>query len=568
MSATLTIIQGPDRGRAFSPGPEATVVGRASPAVPINDITVSRRHFELRAENGAWLLEDLNSSNGTYVNGKRIERPVRLRPGDTIRIGSTILAWAGPDPESLPRGDRPATDLVSLDAGERAPDTAVLSSVPSNDDSVILASPAAADAVRAWRVMAQLAEAIGTVEAGPTLLDRVMDILFEEVPAERGFILMRSEATGEYVPSVVRYRGRTASPDKIAASRTIIDHVVSRREGLLCTNAQVDERFGGRRRSGSVQAYGPRSIIAAPIMARDLVLGVLHCDSPMSAHVFTEEQLRLVTAIGRMSGIAIEHARLVGERIATARLAATGEVVASLSHSIKNILQGMRSGADVVELGLSRQSLGMIDQGWQIVQRNLEKTYNLTLNMLAYAKDRRPRLEMESLNRVVREALELVQRRAADKAVLLRPDLQEPFPPIPFDADGLHQVILNLLFNAIDASPKTTGVINVRTRFDAEASEAVLSVGDNGPGIPSDEVDHLFTPFHSTKGHGGTGLGMAVTRKIIDEHLGHIEVKSEPGHGTLIVVRLPATEAASSSATVTGAKVAPTGEPNTSESAA
>lgn len=554
--ATLTALRGPEKGRTFTPGEGPTLIGRGSERIPISDNTVSRRHAELRCDNGQWVLEDLKSANGTYVNGRRIERPTGLKHGDLIRVGSTTLAWSDEAQVIRPRGRAAAADLVLVNAGQKSPDAAVISTVPSNDDSVILASPATADAVRAWRVMAQLAEAVGVESSTEGLLDRVIDILFEQVPANRGFILLRSEETGEFEPVVVRYRGANEAPDKIATSRTIIQHVVSRREGVLCTNAMSDQRFASHRRSGSIQAFGLRSVVCAPLMARDEVLGVIHIDSAMSHHIYTEDQLRLVTAIGRMSGLAIQNASLVAQRLAIARLAATGQAVAALSHAIKNILQGMQGGADVVEMGLARAQLGVIDQGWQIVQHNLERVLALSLNMLAYSKERTPRCEMAQINPVIHDVVKLMQRRADEKGVMIVAQCEDPFPPVPIDVDGIHQAVLNVVTNAIDAVPKGTGVVNVKTRFDVTANEARILVADNGPGIPPEQLAHLFEPFRSTKGHAGTGLGLAVAQKIVQEHRGRIEIRSEVNHGTQVAFHLPATEGG---AIDSGATLAPSG---------
>jgi len=534
--ATLTVLQGPDKGRIFHFTTEAELIGRGSKTVALSDSSISRRHAEVRRDNGAWVMNDLGSANGTYVNNKRIDAAVALRSGDKIRMGGTILIWAGDDP--VIRGAQ-AADLVNLDAAAPEPDVSMVASVASNDDSVILASPAAVDAVRAWRVMAQLADAIGSVGSAEQLVERVMDILAEETPVSRGFILMRDAESGEFVPTVVRYRNPAEKGDPVTTSRTIVNHVVTHRAGVLCSNAMSDERFASKRRSGSLQAFTLRSVICAPIVSRDEVLGVIHIDCPMSMHIYTEEQLRLVTAIGRMSGLAIENTRLVGQRMETARLAAVGQAVAALSHSIKNILHGMRGGADVVDLGLARQQLATIDQGWQIVQRNVERIYGLTLNMLAYSKDRVPRLELVQLNPIVKEAMNLLARRTEDKAVVIMDDLDETIPPIPLDADGMQQVVLNILGNSIDAVPKSGGVIRIRTRYDAGTMRAMLMIGDSGPGIAPEQLPHLFEPFRSTKGHGGTGLGLAVARKVVEEHHGTIEVKSEAGHGTLVTITLP-----------------------------
>ncbi|MFQ5423578.1 MAG: ATP-binding protein [Phycisphaerae bacterium] len=543
---SLTVLRGPDKGLGFQTREDelAVVLGRASDAISLTDYTVSRRHAEVRLVGGGWQLVDLNSANGTYLNGKRVERPVRLKHGDQIRLGGTLLVWSGKD-ENVPGtgfGDRvAASDLVELDAGSKRVDASIVGSVASMDDSMILASPAAAEAVRAWRVLSTLLEAVGAVPSPDELLERVMDILFEEVPADQGFILMQDPTDGTYKPYVVRHGQDTK--DKIRTSRTIVDHVIEHREGLLCSNAMSDERFGGGHRSGSIQAMGLQSVICVPIISREDVLGVIHLDSVMSSHIYTEEQLRLVTAIGRMAALAVENARLVSERMRTERLAATGETVAALSHYIKNIVQGMMSGSDVVEMGLKNQSLANMDQGWQIVRRNVDKIMSLTMNMLAFAKERKPRLESAQVNALVKDVLELVRRRADDKGVLLLSELEDPMPAIPMDRDGIHQVVLNIVANAIDAVPKSSGAVNIKSSYDPQRAKVTITVGDNGPGIPDKMRERVFDAFYSTKGHGGTGLGLAVAHKIVDEHAGMISVKSIASEGTLVRVTLPAIQA-------------------------
>jgi signal transduction histidine kinase len=240
-----------------------------------------------------------------------------------------------------------------------------------------------------------------------------------------------------------------------------------------------------------------------------------------------------------MAGLAIEDARLANERVRTERLAAAGETVAALSHYIKNILQGLKGGSEVVEMGLHDQAIDTVDQGWEIVRRNLENIYSLTMNMLAFAKRRDPRCEPVQLCTLVRDVLKLVQHRADEQGVLLKADLEDGMPAIPVDEHGIHQVVLNIVSNAVDAVPKSTGVVTVKVSYDAAGDVAELTVGDNGPGVPEDQLERIFDPFYSTKGHGGTGLGLAVARKIVDEHRGLISLKSVANAGTLVRVTLP-----------------------------
>ena len=536
----MLVIQGPDKGRRIRMAEGRPVLfGRASETLGLTDYTVSRRHAQLRPSGRGWELEDLKSANGTYLNGKRLERPARLRDGDQIRMGATLMVWDGSEgkvPGAAGGAARISADLLDLDAGSDGAHAAIIGSVASGDDSMILATPAAAEAVRSWRVISTLLNAVGAALSTDQLAHRVLDVVFEEVPADRGFILLKDEQTGLFEIEIVR--ADETSQEKIRASKTIVDHVIEHREGILCSNAMSDERFTKPNGEG-LKAIGLKSVICVPMIAHEAALGVIYVDCAMSKHIYTEEQLRLVAAIGLMAGLAIEDARLVNARVRTERLAAAGETVAALSHYIKNILQGLKGGSEVVEMGLHNEAIEKVDQGWEIVRHNLDNIYSLTMNMLAFAKRREPRCEPVQLCSLIREILKLVHHRAEDKGILLKTDLEEGMPAIPVDEHGIHQVALNIITNAIDAAPKSSGVVTIKVAYDAQGDVAELTVGDNGAGVPDDLRERIFDAFYSTKGHGGTGLGLAVAKKIVDEHRGHISLKSVAGAGTLVRVTLP-----------------------------
>ncbi len=541
----LVVLQGPDKGRTFQTGDESFVLGRSSEQALLSDNTISRHHAELQKVSGVWLLEDRGSSNGTYLNGVRVTKPTRLKRGDQIRLGSTLLVFAGEE-----QGEASVRGLVDLDAGGKYVDSAIMATIPSNEDSVIIAAPETADAVRAWRVMYSLAETLGSILSEHELLERVMDVIFEQVPVDRGFILMKDIQTEDLIAHVVRYRtrgGHNGPNEKqpITTSHRIIDHVAHKHEAVLCTNAMTDRRFsavGATTNQGSIHDFSLRSVICAPIIAHGELLGVIHIDSSMSLHTYNEEQLRLITVIGYQTGLALENVQLLASRMQHERLAAAGETVAYLSHHIKNILQGMRSGADLLELGLAKNRDEQVRQGWGIVHRNLDKIFDLTMNMLAFSKDRQPRLDFVQLNHVVNEVVELAQHTADERHIMLLADLEENIPPIMMDADGINRGLLNIVINALDAVPHDEGIVHVKTHYDASKKIATISVHDNGPGIPEDQMAAIFQPFHSSKGNAGTGLGLAVAKKVIDEHRGRIEVTSNPVDGTVFSLQIPAAE--------------------------
>lgn len=537
----LTVLQGPDRGKRFElPDDEPQIIGRSSEALPLNDMTISRRHAELTPNDGQWFINDQQSANGTFVNGVRIDKPTPLRSGDQVRTGATLFLFGR---ETSKAGPRPVR-VVQPEAIE----SSVEHTAPSSDDSVVMAVPEpSAEAAEQLSVIYQLMQLVGTTFDRSLLLERVMDLIFEHFRADRGFILLK-DADGRLQPEVVRYRKppRNEEEQQIMVSRTIVQHALDKAEGVLCSNAMTDKRFAP---SDSVQAYGIRSAMCVPIRFRETTYGVVYLDSQVANYTYTEDQLRLLTAIGAQAGLAMSNADLYERGMQNARLAAVGETVANISHSIKNILQGMRGGAEVVELGMRREDMPLLKNGWSILSRNLDRIYELTMNMLTYSKQRKPEFQMVSLPELLDEVVELVQPQCDRRNVALITEVDRDLPPIPADPGGLHQALMNLLNNALDAVEPESGVITLRAEFEPARNRAILVIADNGPGIDADTQAQIFQPFYSTKGQRGTGLGLAVTKKIVDEHGGRIQLNTAPDEGTTFTIELDTNAAADPSET-------------------
>ncbi|MCP4709380.1 MAG: FHA domain-containing protein [Planctomycetes bacterium] len=529
---TLYILQGPDKGHNFDIDHTPVLVGRGSPDLPLTDNTVSRRHAQLTKINGVWTIHDMNSANGTYVNGVKFTTPMDLKQGDQIRCGATLIVFGGQKTSGVP-GELGAS--LRLDENGNIIESSIMASVPSMEDSVVIAAPETSNAVDNLRLLYELSTAISSVFDQQQLLETVMDMIFDNLPADRGFILLKEDNIEKMNPRVVRYRSPKHTGE-ITISRTIVNYVMDKQEGVICTNAMRDPRFA---KGKSVHNFGIRSALCVPITARDKTVGVIHVDTTVATHTYAGEQLRLLTAIGLHTGMAIEHARLYQAGVQAERLAAAGETVAYLSHGIKNILQGLQSAADTVEMGLNKNKIDTARKGWGILQRNLTKIQNLVLNMLAFTKARVPNLAMTQLNQIVIETLEMVSGQADDKHIGLITDLDDNLPSLPLDPDGMQQIALNLTLNALDAVEPKRGVITIKTAYDDQTHEAIITISDNGSGIPPDQIDKIFNVFVSSKGQGGTGLGLAVVKKIIQEHNGHISVTSDLNEGTTFTVKLP-----------------------------
>ena len=532
----LHVLQGPDKGRTYNTLNESTIIGRSTDQIHLSDNSASRRHAELRPQNGSWLIVDLNSSNGTFLNGQRVVSPTCIKDGDQIRVGSSLLVFTGQNASDGFLASKAPRDLVDLEGGGASADSSILAAVNASEESVIIQPPETADAVAAWNLVYKIAELLGAVQSIDVFLNRVCDLIFEHLVIDHLVVLTRAGAEDELEPQIVRSRNKEGTRKKVVASQTIINHVLETKDGVLCGNVLTDDRFKTDNPLDSIHELGPRSIICVPIIARDEVRGIFHFDCSMSHHTYSQEQLRLAVAIGRLTGFAIINAELVQSLVRNERLAATGQTVAYLSHHIRNILQGLQSGTDVVELGLKRSDLDATRSGWPLVRRNIERIYQLAMNLLTFSKDRNPKVELVQLNKIVEDAVSLVQDRADERSIMLLHELEE-LPAVPCDAEGAHQAIQNILLNAIDATPTKEGRINIRSRYDADDGYVEISIHDNGKGIQPDALEGIFDAFVSGKGHGGTGIGLAAAKKIMDEMRGRIDVESIIDQGTTFLLR-------------------------------
>jgi signal transduction histidine kinase len=280
-----------------------------------------------------------------------------------------------------------------------------------------------------------------------------------------------------------------------------------------------------------------------------------------SAGKFTEDHLKLAIAIAHQAALAVEDTRYHQAMVHAERLAAIGQAMAALSHHIKNILQGLRSGSEILKMGLADKNEALLQQGWKIAEKNQNKIYDLVMDMLSYSKEREPAIEETDANGIVQDVVELLQGRVKEIGAKLETRLQQDLCSVPADPEGLHRALLNIISNAIDAvEERKNPTVGVITQLEPGAEWIRIIVVDNGVGIALDKQPEIFKPFVSSKGARGTGLGLAVSRKILREHGGDILVQSQPGKGSKFILRLPLKSPLSNDNSGTGVGV-PTLEP-------
>lgn len=547
----LIVIRGVDEGKQFElTGPSVTVGRHSTNAVPLHDTQVSRRHLEVRAVPHGYELRDLGSGNGTLLNGQPVQ-VAPLRSGDTVTVGQSVLMFTVGRNEFPAPGDE-LTERVRL---QPRPDqdlaSAILRTVAADAGSQILARPAAAtDWVRtrlaSLAALYETAEVISHILDVDQLLDTVMNLVFKLVEADHGCFVLRDES-GRLVPKAVRYREGMNQQEELAVSRTVVEHVMREKQGVLVSDVHSDDRF---RAVESLHRHNIREAICVPMKGRREVVGVLFLDTQatlklvvsrgLDASKFTEDHLHLASAVAHQAAIAVEESRYHQALVNAERLAAVGQTIAALSHHIKNIMQGVRFGADMVRTAMKETDADLLAKGWKLVERNQGRIDDLILDMLSYSKEREPAVEPTDLNQLCEDVLGLVRGRAADRGVAIDWRPGAGVAAVPCDPEGIHRAVLNLAGNAIDAlEDRPNAKLSVQALLEPDGSWAKIIVMDNGPGIPADKLEEIFKPFVSTKGSRGTGLGLPVSRKVVREHGGDILVQSVLEKGSKFTVRLP-----------------------------
>ncbi len=224
------------------------------------------------------------------------------------------------------------------------------------------------------------------------------------------------------------------------------------------------------------------------------------------------------------------------------RLAAVGETVAGLSHTIKNITGGLDGGMFVLAKGIEGEDAAYLKQGWELVRGNVDRIKNLSLDLLNFAKT--DRLEYRQVNpaQPAREVFDLMRSRARDHGMEFILDVAAGLVPTWMDPVGIHQCLLNLVTNAMDACIDTDPAkgaqrITLSVRMQKDGG-VCYQVADTCCGMDERTKARLFQRFFTTKGERGTGIGLMLTRAIVHRHQGTIDISSQPGKGSVFTINL------------------------------
>jgi two-component system NtrC family sensor kinase len=410
-------------------------------------------------------------------------------------------------------------------------------------------------------------------------VDTVVDLVVNEAlrlfGGTSGVQLFLTDETGErLVLKSVQGNGRELKTER--SCRGLADMGFMAPRALLLAGPEIEVALKDlgeeqlRLLRESLSEWPPLSALLAPLRVEEQRLGVLVLYGGVNAHLYHPRDLPYVQTLADLTAIAIDEinqrtraaalqrdlaaSRLLhaetkarldtaqAQLLQSAKLAAVGELSASVAHEINNPLYAARNSLYLVEQDLTEDSPQR--PFLSIAQQELGRIARIITRMRDFYRPTRAELGLIGINTLLRETLELVQTHLRHGHITAIATLDPHLPQMTAHADQLRQVFLNIILNACDAMPHG-GELRVTTEMIQARSEAPPTIGvyinDTGIGIPPEHREHLFEPFYTTKPQG-TGLGLAISAHIITQHSGRISVESAAGQGTTFTILLPVVE--------------------------
>jgi len=295
---------------------------------------------------------------------------------------------------------------------------------------------------------------------------------------------------------------------------------------------------------------GINSFATVPIITKNQVLGIIVVDNIYTNKPIRDEDLQSLVRFATHTGWAIENARLFSQLreankdiliaeqqlIQSERLSALGQLAAELAHEIKNPL--VTIGGFARRLSEKSDSSHEGKKYTDIIISEVERVEKLLKDILNYSRDVKPAFSDYNINTLIEEVLSSYERIFSDSGVIVKKELSVNIYPLQIDTSQIKQVILNILYNAVECMTGKGGAIIIKTEPLSGEEGVTISVGDTGGGIPPEILDNIFNPFFTTK-RQGTGLGLSLSKKIIESHGGTIGIDNRIGEGATFIINLP-----------------------------
>ena len=332
---------------------------------------------------------------------------------------------------------------------------------------------------------------------------------------------------------------------RLSTEESLVGVVIRRRKPLQVDNVQTSSRY---QNIAVAQREGLVSLLSVPLLFGGRAMGVLnvYTDSP---YTFSNEEMRILAALAELSALALEKARLY-ERVVDVeeqlrqneKLSALGLLAAEVAHEIRNPLTVMKMLFHSMDLNFPPQDPRGKDA--QIVLEKMDHLNKIVEQILDFARTTEPELASVDVNALITDLALLVRHKLKNQGVQFEQRLEQELPRISADATQLEQAFLNLTLNAVEAMPHG-GLLTIVTksirlpRKSPAPTHVQIEFKDTGTGMSVEEREHVLSSLLSTTKRKGTGLGIAIVRRVVETHRGQLKIRSTPGRGTTMSITLP-----------------------------
>ena len=530
-----------------------TYIGRSNAdhlQIELDDRHISRKHACIHAEDNQFHIEDLGSQNGTYLNNRRITK-APLSSHDRIVLGSlTYLFLLQPDEACdlfsetlIGTSDTIDVSLQEIDFSDiwaQNADQAARGFLHQTTGDASEALPLDKLAHTRLSLLYQLSEDLRTTSKAGEIYEKGIALIMKAMPeAEYALVARRSASDDSFNILSFQYGGQCQTKgDKIPISHTVFDWVLTEKVTLVSENISEDQRF---QESESISFHDLRSIVCAPINGKSGSIGLLYAQANNLLSPFTRDDAKFVSAVANEIALNIDNLRLQKEMLRNERMAAIGLTMSNLAHNIKNLLAVNQAAAQLMDTHIKENDYTRIDRHWQWIKSSLDGISKLSTTMLEYAKEDEFRIKPLDINALILANRHLFEESPASRGLKFVYTLSQEDPIWAVDEIQLQQAMLNLILNAADAlKGKEEGRISISTSV-ANAGNLMISVADNGRGIPEQDKRKVLDLFFTTKGTKGTGLGLPMVQKFVDRSGGQLQFQSEEGKGSVFTMIFPKT---------------------------
>lgn len=355
--ARLVVETGADVGMIFPlPGGKVTIGRSVSCDIQIIDRKVSRCHAEVIQEDNHYIFNDLDSKNGSYLNGHRVKEKSPLNDGDNLRIGETVMVFeSGPEDSTHYKSETTSKSIRLVDDSSWGePRVSVAAGLQSSLDLEVneVERETLKDSHKRLEILYTVADAIRNILNLDDLLEQIMQIISGVIKMDRGFIMLIDPKTGDLYPAAIK---KSNEDEEITISSTIVNRCISEKVAILSSDAAQDRRFSS---SESIILNKIRSAICAPIIFKDDIFGVIYIDTQSGITAYDQEELELVNGIANQSAMAIANAKLHNRLVRQHKIEKEMEIARTIQMNLLPKVYPRIDDVDISAMSLPAKKVG------------------------------------------------------------------------------------------------------------------------------------------------------------------------------------------------------------------